>query len=117
MSEPSIGQACKMSSALPCAFSAGDVDHDDVGQLLDGDRLRGGRADVAGAPDDCDFPVHLRLPFENPPLTNGVEAPSLHVLDDGVGELRRLELGRAGHQPLEVVGHVFCGDGLLERGR
>ena len=36
----------------------GDVDDDDVGQLLDGDGARHGGADVAGAADHGDFAVH-----------------------------------------------------------
>ena len=92
-----------MSSALPCGIPFGDVDDDDVGELLDGDAARHGRADVAGAAHDGDFPVH-DVPRSSARLPRSHAARCLHVLDDRVGELRRLQLGRALHQAREVVG-------------
>ena len=51
-----------MSSAMPAAFSVGDVDDDDIRQFLDGDGARDRRADIPGAADDGDFAIH-----ETPP--------------------------------------------------
>src|ERR1700743_3913695 len=38
-----------------------------------------------------------------------------HVFDHSGGELAGLRLGRAWHLPLEIVGHIFLLNGLLER--
>src|SRR5687768_11755424 len=40
---------------------------------------------------------------------------SSQVADDGGGELRRLQDGRALHLALEIVGDALLADGLLER--
>ena len=47
-----------MSSATPGGLLVGDVDDDDVGELLVGDRARNRGAYRAGATDDCHFTVH-----------------------------------------------------------
>ena len=57
-SEPSMGLAWNMSRATPAGLLVGDVDDDDVGELLDGDGARNGGADVAGAAHNSDFAVH-----------------------------------------------------------
>src|SRR5512139_998227 len=41
---------------------------------------------------------------------------TLHVRDDGVGEPRRRQLGRARHLPGQVVGHLLLLDGALDGG-
>ena len=57
-SDPSIGHASMHVERDALRLLVGDVDDDDVGQLLVGDRARHRRADVAGAPDDRDFSIH-----------------------------------------------------------
>ena len=57
-SDPSIGHASSMSRRDARRLLVGDVDDDDVGELLVGDRARDRRADGAGAADDCDFSIH-----------------------------------------------------------
>ena len=45
----------------PCGLLLGDVDDDDIGQLLLRDRSSHRHADVAGATDHCHFAIHAFL--------------------------------------------------------
>src|SRR4051812_49548689 len=49
-----------------------------------------------------------------PVLSYSAEGGRLHVLHHPPAELRAGNLGRALHQPLEVVGHRLRADGALE---
>ena len=56
-----------MSSATPAAFVLGDVDDDDIGQLLLRDGPGHRHADVAGATNHGDFTIHAILSLTDPP--------------------------------------------------
>src|SRR5208337_3269147 len=59
-------------------------------------------------------PVPLCL-LESPTVSSSREILArLHIVDDCLAELRALEQLRAGHQALEVVGHLFLVDGRLK---
>ena len=108
----------------------GDVDDDDVGQLLVGDTAGDGRADVAGSTHHGHFAIHrlnhpcwlTRLATSGSglqPRCASCEAPKPEaevplvptcVLMIASAELRRLQLGGAGHQAREVVGDALGGD-------
>ena len=51
-----------MSSAIAGGLLIGDVDDDDVGQLLVGDAAGDRRADVARAAHHCHFAIHSSTP-------------------------------------------------------
>ena len=116
-SDPSIGHASSMSSADAGRLRLGDVDDDDVGQLLVGDRARDRRADVAGAAYHCHFSVHQCASMGDCQIAEAASIArdsltlacygsshelrrsasslamlavlaALHVRDDGVGELQ-----------------------------
>src|SRR5271163_4789730 len=48
------------------------------------------------------------------PRGKGNRIKESHIVDDRFAELRALQQLRAGHQALEVVGHLFLADGFLE---
>ena len=128
MSEPSIGQASSMSSAMPAAFvsamSMMTTSASSLSAMAAGHR----RADVAGAADHGHFAIHslsapasgehqLRLRAPTGRATPGrvslalkSGSPFYMIRDDGVAELRALHLGRAFHQAREVVGDRLGGD-------
>src|SRR3954453_20390219 len=57
-------------------------------------------------------PTTVTFRFLSAPLTLGCRV-ALHVLDNGVGELRRLQFRGAFHQAGEVVGDALAGDGAV----
>src|ERR671910_2636669 len=113
-------QACAMSSATPAALSLA------MSMMTTSARLRSAMTRAAVMPTLPAPPTtvtlrFIRVAFEvsgrgqpvgSAALPHG--RPPSHVGNDGVGELRRLELGRAFHLARQVVGHLLLGDGLLE---
>src|SRR5215203_4036507 len=96
-----------MSRATPAALSLA------MSMMTTSARLRSAMTRAAVIPTLPAPPTTVTLRFMCCG-SRGCGRTPLHVGDDGVGELRRLELGRAFHLAREVVGHLFLGDGLLE---
>src|ERR1039458_8518448 len=75
---------------------------------------RTGAAHRARQPRVKDSTFSLKPSPENGRWNKRKAIQKLHIVHDRLAELRALEQLRAGRQPLEVVGHLFLADGLLE---
>src|SRR5262245_54043962 len=138
-SEPQIGQASSMSSATPAAFwSAMSITTTSASDLS-----ATPRATVAPTFPAPPTTVTFRFISSKLLASTGADSTprtqwtqrknplgltfvsfvsfvlestleSSHVPDNRIGELRRLQLRRAGHLTRQVIGHLLLTDGLLE---
>ena len=55
----------------------------------------------------------LNLGRDSARPSNGFRHSRSHMLDHVIAELRAFDLGRSFHQPREIVGDAFAGDGAI----
>ena len=104
-SKPSIGPGLGMSRPLPCGTPSTMSTRTTSASSLSAMRC------AAVAPT---LPAPTTVTFDS--WNSGMKTRwTLHVGDDGVGELRGLQLGRSFHQTRQVVGHLLLLDRRAER--